>query len=432
MTKDKRRGRAPHAGVKRSTGTAYLIAILLIHAALALVYWDRTPFGASPDEGPHGRYVQTLVESRALPVFRAADREGYEFHQPPLYYLMGVPFYLAGRGFGLIDPAGMVRLLSLLLGALSIVISYLAIRAAFPDEKELPIAVAGFVALLPMHVMLSSSVSSDPLAEVVFGLALLVMAGMLVNGPNWKRTVGLGFVFGIGLLTKTTCVLLFPVAVLAYLLAWQRGMPAARSVAGHLGAAIGISLAIGGWWLVRNQLLYGDPFAMSQFQKAFQHTATPEYWLSKGWSWGFYFSLVGVWTFASFWGVFGHMKVFMPTWAYYGLAVISLAVGIGSLRGIARARAKSAANRDLLLVYGVTLALVLLAFIKFNLSFFQAQGRYLYPALIPISVLWAAGIGGLLPVHLRRFMPYLAVGIPLIVQIVALATCIIPKMPYYH
>ena len=414
-------------------GTKYLVAILLVHVVLALVYWRCTPFGASPDEGPHGRYVQTLVESRALPVFRAADREGYEFHQPPLYYLMGVPCYLAGRFADMENPAEMARLLSLLLGGLSVAIAYAAVRAAFPEEKAFPLAVAGFVALLPTHVMLSSSVSNDPLTEVVFGLALLVIAGMLANKPNWGGTIGLGLALGIGLLTKTTCVLLFPVAVLAYLLAWQRGMLAARSVVGHLGAAIGISLAIGGWWLIRNQLLYGDPFAMSQFQEAFQETAAkPEYWLSRGLSWGAYFALVAGWTFASFWGVFGHMKVFMPTWVYYGLALISLAVGIGSLRGIARARAKSAANRDLLLVYGVTLALVLLAFIKFNLSFFQAQGRYLYPALVPISMLWALGFRELLPARLHRFAPHAALAVTLVTQIVALATCIIPKMPYYH
>ncbi|HUV05710.1 MAG TPA: glycosyltransferase family 39 protein [Armatimonadota bacterium] len=429
MTK---RSRIKQTGDKRTTdpGVKYLAAILVVHVVLALVYWRCTPFGASPDERPHGKYVQALVESRSLPVFSTSDPEGYEYHQPPLYYLMGVPFYLAGRLSGLANPAEMVRLLSLLLGGLSILIAYAAVRAALPEEKGLPLAVAGFVALLPTHVMLSSSVSNDPLAEVVFGLALLVIAGMLVDGPKWRRTVGLGLVLGIGLLTKTTCVLLFPVALLAYLLAWQRGTLAAKSVAGHLGAAVGVSLIIGAWWLVRNQAIFGDPFAMSQFQRAFQHTATLESLLSKGWSWGVYSALVGAWTFASFWGVFGHMKVFMPTWTYCALAAISIAAGIGSLRSTVRIRATSVASRDVLLVYGVTIALVLLAFIRFNLTFFQAQGRYLYPALIPISVLWALGISELLPAQWRRFMPHLVVGITLIVQIVALATCIIPVMPH--
>ena len=409
----------------------WLGVILGVHVVLALVYWHYTPFGAPPDEGPHGKYVAVLAGTGSLPVFDASNRGDYEYHQPPLYYLMGTPFYCVGRAIRMADPAAMVRLLSLILGGLSILAAYAVVRSAFPDERILPLTCAGFVGLLPTHVMLSSSVSNDVLAEVVFGLALLVMVRMLVTGLSWRRTIGLGAILGAGLLAKTTCVLLFPIVVLAYVLVWQRGASTGRSLAAHVAAVLGVGIAIGGWWLARNQFLYGDPLAVSQFQEVFQDTPTPEFWLSRGWSWGMYFALVIGWTFASFWGVFGHMNVFMPTWAYWGLAAITLGAAAGSLRAAAQMRARSALNRDVLFVCGVTLALVLLAFLKFNVSFFQAQGRYLYPALVPISVFWAIGLGQLLPQSKRHLAPYLAVGVPFVGQIIALVTCIVPKMPYY-
>jgi hypothetical protein len=139
-----------------------------------------------------------------------------------------------------------------------------------------------------------------------------------------------------------------------------------------------------------------------------------------------YFTLVGVWTFDSFWGVFGHMKVFMPAWTYWFLGVISLAAVVASVRGMLKLK-----SRDILLVYWALIIMVLVVFVKFNLIFFQAQGRYLYPALIPIAVFWSLGMRGLLPESRRGLAPYLAVGIPAVVQVIALATCIIPQMPYY-
>ncbi len=83
------------------------------------------------------------------------------------------------------------------------------------------------------------------------------------------------------------------------------------------------------------------------------------------------------------------------------------------------------------MIYNVVLLLVLLAFLEFNASYFQTQGRYLYPALVPISAFWVLGVRKLLPKGMHRWTPYVAASIPLIAQVVALATCIVPKMPFY-
>lgn len=413
-----------------SAGT-WLIAILVAHVILSAVYWHYTPYAAPPDEGPHGLYVQSLADTHKLPVFDPSDRQHYESHQPPLYYVLGMPFYIVGKALGLTNPAEMIRLLSLILGALSIYIIYRAVRTAFPDEPHLGIAAAGFVALLPTHVMLSSSVSNDVLVELLFGVTLLLSTDLLFNGTSIRRALTLGVVLGLALLTKTTCLILFPVVLLAYLIVWRRGASGGKAVTGHLALALAVSLIIGGWWLVRNNMLYGDPLAMTQFGQAFGHTAKPEYWLSRGFTPTTYGVLVLVWTFCSFWGVFGHMKVFMPTGAYVALAAFSLVIGIAALRKEIELGRKPGQQRDVLLLYNAVLLLVVAAFVGFNARYFQAQGRYLYPALLPIAAFWALGIAKLVPARAARWMPYIAVAIPLAAQIIALATCIVPQMPYY-
>ena len=374
-----------------------LVAILCLHFLLAGVYWHFTPYGAPPDEGPHGRYVETLITTHDLPVFQASDRDNYEAHQPPLYYALALPFYLLNQQ--------MVRLLSMILGALSILVIYRAVKVALGDER-LALGAAGFVALLPTHVMLSSMVGNDILAELIFGLALLLM----VSRPSIGNAIALGVVLGLGLLTKTTCTLLFPAAILAFIFVQRRSIK-------HVVGIFGISLLVGGWWLVRNQMLYGDFLAMKQFVQAFQHTAKPEYWLSHGLTPAMYWLLVGVWTFASFWGVFGHMNQFMPTWVYVALGALTASVKVGWLKDLRRMPA-----RRILLLYSAVIVLVVLAFIQFNTRFFQAQGRYLYPAILPISVFWVLGIRSLLPKRIHSWTPYIAMAIPLATQIPALAT----------
>ncbi len=409
----------------------WLGGIIALHLILGLVYWSHTAYGVAPDEAFHGLYVRHLAVDHALPVFSASDTGDYEAHQPPLYYALGVPFYLTAKALGVDDPGVAVRLLSLILGALSILVVYGTIKALIPGRQSTGLACAGFVALLPMHLALSSSVGNDILAELVFGVALLLMVRLFVTGPTMWTGLLLGLVLGLGLLAKTTCALLFPVAVLTYILLWRRGTLMARRAVSEMAAMLGISLLVGGWWLVRNVMLYGDPFALSQFNQAFSHTAKPEFFLvGQGMTWTGYFILVGALTFASFWGVFGHMRVFMPTWVYLFLATISLVALVGSVRSFVALRRESVGQRDALLVVMAVGALVLLSFIRFNLSFFQAQGRYLYPAIIPIALTFVLGIERLLPERNRTLSAAVVNGGMLLLTLTALATAVIPNLPY--
>ena len=406
---------------KRSNEHArvWLIAIIAAHVILCAAYSHFTPWGAPPDEGPHGLYVMALANTHSLPVFNVRDTNEYENHQPPLYYILAVPFFAAGKGMA-------VRWLSTILGALSILVIFRAVRMIYPNDPGLAIGTSGFAALIPTHVMVSSSVGNDVLLELLFGVALLLCASVVVKGASVRRTVLIGTVLGLAALTKTTGLMLIPIAVLAYVFARPKAIPL------HLAGMLVVTAAISGWWFVRNQVLYGDPLAMNAFKQAFAHTATPEYWLSNGFALWQYWVLVMAWTFCSFWGVFGHMKVFMPAWTYVALLVVLVPIKIGAIRSWHADSRASSERRSILILYDALIALVAIGFVAFNASFFQAQGRYLYPAILCMSLMWAMGIRNLTPKRVSAWSPVIAVGIPALVQLIALVTCIVPRMPNYQ
>ncbi len=392
----------------------WLYLIILIHILLAFIYWSYTPLGLPPDEGPHGFYVNYLVEKHSLPVFDPNDRNNYEFHQPPLYYTLGAPFIMLGKLLNLSESVYAVRFLSILLGALSLIFIYHTIQLIFEDKR---ISLVGtiFAALLPTHVMLSSSVSNDILAELIFSVGLYLIIYQLLKGLSWKLTILTGVVAGAAILTKTTCILIIPVYLVMMLLLLLKKEIPVKTILSHILISMGIGLLAGGWWLVRNNMLYGDPFGLKIFENAFRNTAKPEYFFEQGLSVFQYIMLVAGLTFASFWGVFGHMKIFMPTWVYISLAIIFVPASILSIIVWCREIKNKPVLKNIGIVCITLLLLTLLSFIRFNITFFQAQGRYLYPALIPISMLAALWIS-------KKFSPLFIFAVMVVIQVIAIIT----------
>jgi hypothetical protein len=88
------------------------------------------------------------------------------------------------------------------------------------------------------------------------------------------------------------------------------------------------------------------------------------------------------------------MRLAMYQWIY----LVLLALGIASLVGWLRIKAWQEMNSpQRAMAIGLTVMTlgVLAGFIRFNMTFFEAQGRYLFPALIPIGLLFVGGLSAL-------------------------------------
>ncbi len=366
----------------------------------------------APDERQHVNYVVHLLQGQGFPVFDPKDPhlyETYQSHQPPAFYVLAAGWCKLTGATDLenSDSGKRLRYLNAVLGGVE-VLAVFALGFWGFKRPEIGALAAAFAALLPMNVALSGAVNNDVLLYLLCTAALAVCALGLQEGWTTKRCLAAGVLIGLALLTKTTALALLPAAFLAVMWA-GKGKP---KLAGWLAAAVPILVFAVPWWL-RNQQLYGDPLAMHAFKAAFPGSAQAQTFIEGFGAWAYWLSWVGWWTLRSFFGAFGYMDIWLnesgmpggsaPNALYRGLIALSLVVFLGWLLSWkrfdeGRSRAVQAMNLTFF-------AFVLLFFISFNMQYFQAQARYLLPAIGPISCGYALGALTLLK---DRWLPALA------------------------
>ncbi len=388
-----------------------LWAVIAVFVVLSLLFNFRTPAGNNgyfhtPDEGAHLSYVRWIADKGSLPRFEGYGGAGYEAHQPPLYYTLGALVWRLSRPSPL-PPARAVRLLSTLFGALLVATVYRLARLLMPDVPAVALASAGVVALLPMHIAICSAVNNDSLTNLLFALVMMEFALLFTQSkPSRWIALRMGLWAGLAGLTKVTALLLIPVLVVGWLL-----VPRTRGTRVWLGmlVSVGIALALMFPWFVRNMQLYDDPLLLRAFERTFAGTARAEQFLKAGVSMTEYLRQVADWTYRSFWFAYGTPQTaakgipnFLPDRLYVVMGVWHLLTLLGFALSLWREREQFAEGAwRWWTVGGLLFLLVLGAFVRFILTYFQTQGRYLYPALAPVALAFAIGWRGLFPVHLR-------------------------------
>jgi len=220
------------------------------------------------------------------------------------------------------------------------------------------------------------------------------------------------------LLTKTSALALFPAILAAVALTGREQRP--EAVRWATFAATGAALIASPWW-IRNQHLYGDPLGLSVFREAFVGTAHREHMMEMvrlmrqargldpgGAAYEYWKQWFGWWTMRSWFGAFGQMDIFLAPTLYLLLAILALGGVLGWVLGL-KTLSEDAAGRAYASVGAVFAGVVFLLFLQFNLTYFQAQGRYLMPAVAAIN--GGLAFGGLYA--LRRVPGTAVVGLAL-------------------
>lgn len=399
-----------------------LASLLLTYLVLATLYAVYTPPWQVPDEPAHYNYVRAIAQQGRLPVMEHGDYDQaylerltgerfppelsiepvtYEDHQPPLYYLLAVPLYL------LFDGALLpLRLFSVGLGLLLLLLVHGVVRELFPTRSSPALVAVGLVALLPQHLAMMAGVENDALAEVLVAGSLWAAVRYVAGrGGGHRFLLGWGSLLGLVLLTKVSAYVALPVALLALAMRARRAGWDARRTAAQAGRLLLPASLIALPWLLRNVSLYGwsDPLAMVRHNAVVEGQPRTAEWLARYGPVGLATRFLRT-TFHSFWGQFGWMGVPLPGPFYGVLLLLSALPALGFIGWLFDRRRPrlDRAQVDGLRLLGLSAALSLLLYLVYNVTFVQHQGRYLFPALVPIALGVALGLEWLLARRMAR------------------------------
>jgi 4-amino-4-deoxy-L-arabinose transferase-like glycosyltransferase len=259
------------AQARRVPQAGYAIAVAAFAVTLA---WSLlTPPFQVPDETSHIAYVQYLAETGDLPtevagtaafapeendllgalgfarvigrptekVLTTAASEKYlrtvegklgaptgngnvanASSNPPLYYLLQAPVYLATSSSSLLTQIVAMRLLSVLFTTLTVLLAYLFLRELMPGSPGTWVLGGLACAFQPILGFIGSGVTPDSLLFLCGTGLLLYSARILRRGLTMRRAVVLALFALAGLLTKPVFMALLPAACLAVLFAWRK------------------------------------------------------------------------------------------------------------------------------------------------------------------------------------------------------------------
>ncbi|MEP7286757.1 MAG: glycosyltransferase family 39 protein [Chloroflexota bacterium] len=403
--------------------------ILAMYVLLGLVF-SSGPIFEGPDEIEHYRFIRTLLETRALP--DPASQPRSQYHQAPLYYLIAAPLaalfhdndfaqidgrinpfypyqmavpgndnknlYLHTRAeafpyseSGTAQAVHALRLLSIVLGAGTILTSYRVFSILWPHRPDRRLIAVASVAFLPQFVFMSSTINNDNLLYLCTSLFLWLILRQSQLGPSWQNAFGLGIVLGLTLLTKASAAfLILPIGVATVL---------DRRTWRFVPLILTITFTVAGWWYIRNWIIYGDPTLAWESLLVWKTEAIRNGSIALG---------IGLsrlsYSYATFWARFGQGAVAVgpPIYLFFNSLTLLTCVGMaGNLIRHLRTGVKLPAVRQFLIVtsFGATWIVMLIYFASTAWS--GNQGRYLLPGIAVWGACIAFGLDVLTPYKLR-------------------------------
>lgn len=415
-------GNSRQAGKLRSWlgANKVLLALLLLAAVKSLLWTVAIPPWRAPDEPQHFGYVEHLSREHTIPlngaaylypdIFESLARTNFAgitgsettivdpnvqqlnpaAQHPPLFYTLALPAYAAGSGSSIETQLYLVRLVNVLIFMALIFVAYRFARLVFPGAAYLQIGVPLLMIFHPQLGFISAGAMNDVLLTLLFTLFLYQLTVIAIGDFSLKRGAILGVVIGLGMLTKSSFMIAFPIslAVLVVLLVIRKEQR--RQLAVTAGAALGISFLIFFWYFVRNYIELGT---LQPVYKGERYSATG--WLDLIFGTSFRMDLT-----ASFLGNFSWMSMPLPgevpRWftriAELSILGLVVAMAIGYWR-----RGWQAIRPWLVLLFGVVIVLFVLSAVYYELTATGTQGRYLFPAAFAIWSLLLVGLVGWMP-----------------------------------
>ncbi len=263
---------------RRARVLFWIIAAAFVLSRVLLIAYSPWAYGYIYD--PYWDGVEKLHDTWRIP----ASTDCWECYQPPLYLLVSLPFYAAGR---LLWPASpwphdsALRLMQAVPLASSIVClwySYRLLRLFRYRGAYLVIGIA-VAAALPVLFMSSYSLEPDLLLGAIVTMFAFYATRWYVRpeAASFGDVIRLGVLAGLAAATKYSGLVVLVVGAIllgANLIAG----PSRRRTAGQLAVFLLLAATIGSWKYVSNVHRFGTPFyATGSAAEGFRLTSAPSH-----------------------------------------------------------------------------------------------------------------------------------------------------------
>jgi hypothetical protein len=286
-------------------------------------------------------------------------------NHPPLHAALASLALRVARG---LSPAGELRAARLLsaLGFVAVALLSLALARLVLDDEPRALASALIAVWLPVHARHSAVLNNDVLAQVLVALTLWLAAHSVAGAARRFEAALLALACLLVLATKTTAASVFALALGALCLRRPGGRrPGLRLATAALGVTALAAAAFVLWDAQHNTAVPRDLVALVQrLERSFSRANWAE--LARTAS-----------------GAFNWYSRSLPQWIGWPLALGSVL----ALPGVARALARPAAERRLVLLCVIALAAQLLLVFLRGI----AVARYLLPAVPALAILIVIG-----------------------------------------
>ncbi|MEW6379804.1 MAG: glycosyltransferase family 39 protein [bacterium] len=433
--------------------------IIMLFILLALAYSLVVPIFNAPDEPFHFEYIRFLAMQKKLPNQTVKDlsitTEGFN---PPLYYLIGAGalgllsgnrasdigihneqdlaqfYYYPEAGFseriypplnpgyikwgkggrernmflttsqdrfpfsGSIRVIHLLRLISVLIGALTVLFILKTAEILFPDHKSIALLSACLCAFNPQFTFLSGALNNDNLVTMFSAISLYLLTGLVLSErDNPRRLTALGAAIGLGLISKVNISFLVVISIIGVIYQTIASDPSRKlvRVIRNLALLLIPMAIISGWYFVRGVSLFGVDDPLGWKLQAIQN---PDLVMPARIRTQFLTRAFAPMLFTSFWGQFDWLTIKLPLWIYGIYGLISLAGLAGVAFFLASGiRRKLWREREIRVTVCLELflAAILLAvtnLVILNWNFIAAQGRLIFPVMAPLCIFMAMGV----------------------------------------
>ncbi|KUG23253.1 hypothetical protein ASZ90_006914 [hydrocarbon metagenome] len=225
-------------------------------------------FFASPD---HVAAYKNLYRNPFVPrFFQPSKKANWQSQHPPLYYLLMASLMNATASWSFVTQLFALRLVSFLFAFAGLMIGLYASVIHSPPtlRRSMLLGFLLYPLIVPMFFAEFARLGNDSLCLLLFGMIWAVLLRWLEDEYDSKRSLLLGILLGLGLLTKAFFLpITFGIGLFVLFRIWcersDQKMVASRLKQFLLMFAP--PLMLGGSWYVYNLLLYGSFIGGSDF-----------------------------------------------------------------------------------------------------------------------------------------------------------------------